>query len=146
MSHVKVYSILAVIFFGVLLSLQQVDAKPFGLLSRQKRISDQRLAELETLIALAKMKGKYVTIPVGFGRTDLDPIKLGRKKRSIEQLIRQLSRDYSSEENPDEVEDRFLVPVRNESEEKDEQDALDLYNKLIYNDKLLRTNFNELPK
>lgn len=43
---------------------------------REKRISDQRLAELEILHALTEMKGKYVTIPVGFGRTDLDPIKL----------------------------------------------------------------------
>lgn len=43
-------------------------------LSRQKRISDQRVAELETLIALSKMKNKMVTIPVGFGR--VDPIKM----------------------------------------------------------------------
>lgn len=39
---------------------------------RQKRVSDQRLAELETLLALAKMKNrKYVTLPVGFGLIDV---------------------------------------------------------------------------
>ncbi|KAK4312730.1 hypothetical protein Pmani_015851 [Petrolisthes manimaculis] len=39
---------------------------------RQKRVSDQRLAELETLLALAKMNNrKYVTLPVGFGLIDV---------------------------------------------------------------------------
>gem|GEM_PF-4549274 len=37
-------------------------------------MSDQRLAELETLIALSKMKHKLVTVPVGFGK--IDPAKL----------------------------------------------------------------------
>ncbi|XP_042213694.1 uncharacterized protein LOC121860588 [Homarus americanus] len=48
---------------------------------RQKRVSDQRLAELETLLALAKMKNrKYVTLPVGFGLIDVKQI--GRRKRA----------------------------------------------------------------
>ncbi|XP_037794582.1 uncharacterized protein LOC119589965 [Penaeus monodon] len=48
---------------------------------RQKRVSDQRLAELETLLALAKMKNrKYVTLPVGFGLIDVQQI--GRRKRA----------------------------------------------------------------
>ncbi|XP_063865497.1 uncharacterized protein LOC135103359 [Scylla paramamosain] len=48
---------------------------------RQKRVSDQRLAELETLLALAKMNNrKYVTLPVGFGLIDVKQI--GRRKRS----------------------------------------------------------------
>ncbi|XP_053596984.1 uncharacterized protein LOC128668278 isoform X2 [Microplitis demolitor] len=51
-----------------------------GVLSRRKRVSDQRLAELETLLALARMRGKLVTVPVGFGR--VDPAKIGRRRRS----------------------------------------------------------------
>lgn len=36
---------------------------------RQKRIaSDQRLAELQTYIALSKLGGKMVTYPVGHGK------------------------------------------------------------------------------
>lgn len=46
---------------------------------RQKRVSDQRLAELETLLALAKMRGKLVTVPIGFGK--IDPVKIGKRKR-----------------------------------------------------------------
>ncbi|XP_064088129.1 uncharacterized protein LOC135202566 [Macrobrachium nipponense] len=48
---------------------------------RQKRVSDQRLAELETLLALARMKNrKFVTVPVGYGLIDVHQI--GRRKRS----------------------------------------------------------------
>ncbi|KAL7637494.1 UNVERIFIED_CONTAM: hypothetical protein RMT77_012222 [Armadillidium vulgare] len=48
---------------------------------RQKRVSDQRLAELETLLALAAMKNrKYMNLPVGFGLIDVQQI--GRRKRS----------------------------------------------------------------
>lgn len=42
--------------------------------SRQKRVSDQRLAELETLLALEKIRGQLVTVPVAFGR--VDPAKM----------------------------------------------------------------------
>ncbi|XP_018057537.1 PREDICTED: uncharacterized protein LOC108693224 [Atta colombica] len=52
---------------------------PQWLLSRQKRLSDQRLAELETLLALQNVKG--IVVPVGFGK--VNPAKLGRKRRSI---------------------------------------------------------------
>ncbi|XP_045584191.2 uncharacterized protein [Procambarus clarkii] len=53
---------------------------------RQKRVSDQRLAELETLLALAKMKNrKYVTLPVGFGLIDVKQI--GRRKRATSAAI-----------------------------------------------------------
>ncbi|XP_011645009.1 uncharacterized protein LOC105432086 [Pogonomyrmex barbatus] len=48
-------------------------------LSRQKRLSDQRLAELETLLALENVKG--IVVPVGFGK--VNPAVLGRKRRSI---------------------------------------------------------------
>lgn len=39
-----------------------------------KRVSDQRLAELETLLALSKMSGKLVTVPLAFGK--IDPAKM----------------------------------------------------------------------
>ena len=35
---------------------------------RQKRVSDQRLGELEALLALKKLRGKLVTVPVAFGQ------------------------------------------------------------------------------
>ena len=44
------------------------------LIHRQKRVSDQRLAELETYMALRKLAGKLVTVPVGFGQ--VDPAKM----------------------------------------------------------------------
>ena len=44
------------------------------LYSRQRRVSDQRLAEIETLLGLLKMKGKLVKVPIAFGL--LDPKKM----------------------------------------------------------------------
>ncbi|XP_021926172.1 uncharacterized protein LOC110832969 isoform X2 [Zootermopsis nevadensis] len=55
----------------------------------QKRVSDQRLAELETYMALRKMAGKLVTVPLGFGQ--VDPAKIGRRRRrSLEVLLQEL--------------------------------------------------------
>ncbi|XP_015438620.1 PREDICTED: uncharacterized protein LOC107193645 [Dufourea novaeangliae] len=48
---------------------------------RHKRLSDQRRAELETLMALSKMTEKLVTVTRG-GR-QLDASKVGRRKRSV---------------------------------------------------------------
>ncbi|CAL1681401.1 unnamed protein product [Lasius platythorax] len=48
-------------------------------LSRYRRLSDQRLAELETILALQNVKG--VAVPVAFGK--VDPAVVGRKRRSI---------------------------------------------------------------
>ncbi|XP_071441331.1 uncharacterized protein [Hetaerina americana] len=62
----------------LLTTVAQGGARP---LNRRKRVSDQRLAELETLLALSKMRGKLVTVPVGFGR--IDPQKLGRRRRAL---------------------------------------------------------------
>ncbi|XP_012134575.1 uncharacterized protein LOC105661771 [Megachile rotundata] len=53
---------------------------PPSLLSRQRRVSDQRLAELETLMGLENVRGKVVTVPIAFGV--LDPDKIGRRRRS----------------------------------------------------------------
>ncbi|XP_012263770.1 uncharacterized protein LOC105690530 [Athalia rosae] len=69
----------AVILVLVLLAAEN-DARPSGRISRQKRVSDQRLAELETLLALERIRGQLVTVPVAFGR--VDPAKIGRRRRS----------------------------------------------------------------
>ncbi|CAK9798230.1 hypothetical protein ANTPLA_LOCUS1482 [Anthophora plagiata] len=55
-------------------------ARPPPLLSRQRRVSDQRLAEIETLLGLQNVRGRVVTVPVAFGM--LDPDKIGRRRRS----------------------------------------------------------------
>lgn len=57
----------------VVLLAETAHARPFtwhseAHLSRQKRLSDQRLAELETLLALQNVKG--VVVPVGFGKVN----------------------------------------------------------------------------
>ncbi|KAF7410264.1 hypothetical protein HZH68_004645 [Vespula germanica] len=59
---------------------EPTEARPSGIISRRKRISDQRLAELETLVALSNMRGRIITVPVGLGV--IDPAKIGRKRRS----------------------------------------------------------------
>ncbi|KAL0280795.1 UNVERIFIED_CONTAM: hypothetical protein PYX00_001986 [Menopon gallinae] len=99
MYQVRILLVLAVV---TAVYLHHADARPFRTLSRQKRISDQRLAELETLIALSKMKSKMVTIPVGFGR--VDPLKIGRRKRSLDLLLKTLLSDLSSQEDREEEE------------------------------------------
>ncbi|XP_043280914.1 uncharacterized protein [Venturia canescens] len=79
---------------------------------RQKRVSDQRVAELETLLALARMRGKLVTVPVGFGR--VDPARIGRKRRSSEdsgleklqrllEAVERQSESISSEESAEKL-------------------------------------------
>ncbi|XP_076278169.1 uncharacterized protein LOC143208034 [Lasioglossum baleicum] len=65
---------------AVLLMPDQAYARPPPLLSRQRRVSDQRLAEIETLLGLENVRGKVVTVPVAFGV--LDPDKIGRRRRS----------------------------------------------------------------
>lgn len=51
-----------------------VNVESIMICSRHKRVSDQRMAQWDTLLALARMKGKYVTVPVAFGR--VDPTKM----------------------------------------------------------------------
>ncbi|KAF5284130.1 hypothetical protein FQR65_LT00130 [Abscondita terminalis] len=67
----------ASILVAIILLCVSASAIPF---SRLKRVSDQRLAELETLVALSKMSGKLVTVPLGLGK--VDPKIIGRKRRS----------------------------------------------------------------
>ncbi|KYN06631.1 PREDICTED: uncharacterized protein LOC108782841 [Cyphomyrmex costatus] len=84
----------------VTLLSETAHARPPQLVMRPKRLSDQRLAEIETLLALEKVKG-YV-VPVGLGI--VDPAKLGRKRRSI------------SENNPPKLQHFVLLITRPGSE------------------------------
>ncbi|KAJ8985178.1 hypothetical protein NQ317_018207 [Molorchus minor] len=96
----KIFAVLVVVF-----GVQQVVARP----NRVKRVSDSHLADLETKIALNnKVKGFAITMPVGAGR--IDPLKIGRKRRS---------------------QSRFLDVLFNQSEE-DNGDPID-YNDFLYN-------------
>lgn len=54
--------------------------------SRRSGISDQRLAELETLAGLKSLRHrlKGITFPVAYGL--VDPNKIGKRKRSFESL------------------------------------------------------------
>ncbi|XP_043510536.1 uncharacterized protein LOC122528940 isoform X2 [Frieseomelitta varia] len=65
---------------NVILMPKTTYAAPPHLLSRQRRVSDQRLAEIETLLGLLKMKGKLVKVPIAFGL--LDPKKMFRNLRN----------------------------------------------------------------
>ncbi|KAJ1520579.1 hypothetical protein ONE63_003691 [Megalurothrips usitatus] len=83
---------------------------------RQKRVSDQRLGELEALIALQKLRGKLVTVPVGFGR--INPNEYGRKRRSApssnEATI--LERILEAQQAQDDVQDVYDELVANPSD------------------------------
>nr|XP_018902879.1 PREDICTED: uncharacterized protein LOC109034279 [Bemisia tabaci] len=74
---------------------------PQSVLSKylMKRVSDHRLAELETLLALSKMKGQVMTVPLGYGK--VDPERIGRRRRSVGGKRRDVSerkRSYTSVE------------------------------------------------
>ncbi|XP_076314803.1 uncharacterized protein LOC143227195 [Tachypleus tridentatus] len=76
----KINPTLFIATFLVLLCLTA--GRPYN---REKRsgVSDQRLAELETLIAMykhARNRAKEITSPVAFGV--FDPMNLGKRKRS----------------------------------------------------------------
>ncbi|GAB1862192.1 hypothetical protein CAJAP_03271 [Camponotus japonicus] len=60
----------------------------FPVKSRQKRLSDQRRAELETLIGLSRITGKRsLNVTDGNGPIwQLDPVKIGRRKRFAVQI------------------------------------------------------------
>ncbi|KAF5287337.1 hypothetical protein FQA39_LY15940 [Lamprigera yunnana] len=85
-------AVLALAFFALCASAAAVP------LARLKRVSDQRLAELETLVALSKMSGKLVTVPLGLGK--VDPRLIGRKRRSQSRLLDELfNRSAEDEDN-----------------------------------------------
>ncbi|XP_018565317.1 uncharacterized protein LOC108906518 [Anoplophora glabripennis] len=99
----KVVALLVVIF-----GVQHAVARPNN---RVKRVSDSHLADLETKIALNnKVKGFAITMPVGAGR--IDPLKIGRRRRS---------------------QSRFLDVLFNQSEEDNGDPIPRDYNDFLYN-------------
>ncbi|XP_065168636.1 uncharacterized protein [Atheta coriaria] len=110
--------VLVVILVAVLIAanVRQTQAKP--LLNRIKRVSDQRLAELETLIALDRLKGKLITVPVGIGLPS-DPRIIGRKRRTDESILQNLFN--ASEED---ISDQAAILDAEEAELEAKEDTL----------------------
>ncbi|KAG6797393.1 hypothetical protein HZU73_07213 [Apis mellifera caucasica] len=73
-------TLLVLCALNVILIPDTIYARSFPLLSRQKRISDQMLAEADTRSGLSNVKGMVKTVPVGFGVFNLEQI--GRRRRS----------------------------------------------------------------
>jgi len=66
-----------------LLAVSSVEAYPSGGVRahRQKRVSDQRLAELQTMLAIMRIQSNLKN-PTGKYNGFVDPALIGRKKRS----------------------------------------------------------------
>ncbi|CAN8027444.1 unnamed protein product [Ixodes persulcatus] len=75
-----------VIFCAVVLLPAIVQCRSLYNRSRRSGISDQRLAELETLAGLKSLRHrlKGISFPVAYGL--VDPNKIGKRKRSFESL------------------------------------------------------------
>ncbi|XP_023229377.1 uncharacterized protein [Centruroides vittatus] len=71
-------SLLTFIFFLFILTIT-FSMPHYSFRDKRSGISDQRLAELETLINLAKQKNRGRP-PIAFGV--IDPLKVGKRKRS----------------------------------------------------------------
>ncbi|KAK0090240.1 hypothetical protein PV326_004177 [Microctonus aethiopoides] len=106
----------------------EAHARPtYGIISRQKRVSDQRLAELETLLALSRTHGKLVTVPVAFGR--IDPIRIGRRRRSsleydlqkLQNILQEVTRNSGPIREEDD--DVLISSWQNENNRDDETEA-----------------------
>ncbi|XP_031827535.1 uncharacterized protein LOC116424796 [Nomia melanderi] len=98
---------------AVLLMPDRAHARPPSFLSRQRRVSDQRLAEIETLLGLENVRGKVVTVPVAFGV--LDPDKIGRRRRSATnnrlETLQRIMRIVAN--NPDMLDEKILpLPLK----------------------------------
>ncbi|XP_043804205.1 uncharacterized protein LOC122721053 isoform X2 [Apis laboriosa] len=72
-------TLLVLCALNVILMPNTIYARPPSLL-RQRRVSDQILAERETDIGLGEVKGIIKVVPVGFGAFDLQ--RIGRRRRS----------------------------------------------------------------
>ncbi|XP_011343553.1 uncharacterized protein LOC105282920 isoform X2 [Ooceraea biroi] len=53
---------------------------------RVNRSSDHRLSELETLMTMSKINSKRSPLPTGQASRQLDPARIGRRKRFIEKV------------------------------------------------------------
>lgn len=100
-SVVPVFAVLIVIF-----GFNHVVARPNN---RIKRVSDSHLADLETKIAMNnRIKGFAITMPIGGGK--IDPLQIGRKRRSgaesrlLNPFFQQKIMSSSEEDNGDDYE------------------------------------------
>ncbi|RZF45243.1 hypothetical protein LSTR_LSTR010387 [Laodelphax striatellus] len=91
-----------VLLFAIFLVNSSCLARP----NREKRYSDQRLAELETLYKLQQLRGKFQRGPLDYSK--IDPNILGRRRRSSEVLLDQLRAEL------DEDRDRNIAPPLDE--------------------------------
>ncbi|XP_069702757.1 uncharacterized protein [Periplaneta americana] len=106
----RIIVIVFVVVLATMLALPQTYGRPY----RQKRVSDQRLAELETYMALRRMAGKLVNVPVGFGQ--VDPAKIGRRRRrSAELLLQELLNSHDDSEATADAD--AMLADNNESDE-----------------------------
>ena len=65
------YNVLGFLLIGIYVITKLIDFfLIYNCSRRYKRMSDQRLAELETLLSLAKLKGRIVQMPIAFGKVD----------------------------------------------------------------------------
>ncbi|GAB6023681.1 hypothetical protein CHUAL_008443 [Chamberlinius hualienensis] len=90
-----------------------VDAKP--LRSKRSGISDQRVAELETIIALTNMRNRLRNSQVAYGL--IDPEKIGKRKRSY------VSNTNDDDERRRLLGDDYLQRILKISRENDEDYA-----------------------
>ncbi|KAF2368013.1 hypothetical protein FHG87_001227 [Trinorchestia longiramus] len=90
-------------------------------LGLEKRVSDQRLAELETLLAMAVNNRRMAEMPVGFGL--IDPHAIGRRKRSThplsDALLQELARNPTAYNN-------LLQVLSSYVQQEDQQEALQM--------------------
>nr|CAD7396301.1 unnamed protein product [Timema poppensis] len=93
----KARSYLPVLLVVALLFSQHAQGRPY----RRKRTSDQRLAEIQTYLALSKMKGEIKNVPVAFGIVDLNHI--GRRRRSLKHSLKELMNSSRQESIADDV-------------------------------------------
>lgn len=90
---------------------------------RVKRMSDHRVAELQTLLSMGKMGGKVVTHKVGYGQ--VDPMKVGRRRRSdprmlsrLQQLLLSAAAGDSHEQFPEQEDEQQLQLEPTEEDER----------------------------
>ncbi|XP_047097598.1 uncharacterized protein LOC124711520 [Schistocerca piceifrons] len=96
---------------------------------RVKRMSDHRVAELQTLLSMGKMGGKVVTHKVGYGQ--VDPMKVGRRRRSdprmlsrLQQLLLSAAAGDSHEQLPEQEEEQQHLQLQLDPTEEDERQVL----------------------
>ncbi|CAH1111983.1 unnamed protein product [Psylliodes chrysocephalus] len=91
-SVVAVFAVLVMVF-----GFNHVVARPNN---RIKRVSDSHLADLETKIAMNnRIKGFAITLPIGGGK--IDPLQIGRRRRSESRLLNPLFQQATDDDNTD---------------------------------------------